>query len=207
MRFTPSFDVKHEGVRRVFALMLPVILGLSLPQVDVWINRWFGNLLAVGAVTALDNANRLMQVPYGVFGQALGTAIFPTLSALAAQRLWADYRAQLSQGIRGIIFLTLPASVLMMILAVPNHQVCFRTRKDGERTGYEHHSLRAGLLLRRSFLSGRCRRSLPAALRALRYGNGGSHRNRRHRCFHHDEHGIYPHCMGSFPRCHPEVWR
>ncbi|HEY3298842.1 MAG TPA: murein biosynthesis integral membrane protein MurJ [Armatimonadota bacterium] len=119
MRFKPSFEVSHEGVKRVFALMLPVILGLSLPQVDVLINRWFGNLLAVGAVTALDNANRLMQLPYGVFGQAFGTAIFPTLSALAAKRLWDDYRSQLSQGIRGIVFLTLPASVLMMVLAVP----------------------------------------------------------------------------------------
>ncbi len=119
MSFKPSFTVSHPGVKRVFALMLPVILGLSLPQVDVIINRWFGNLLVVGSVTALDNANRLMQLPYGVFGQALGTAIFPTLSALAAKKLWGDYRSQLSQGIRGIVFLTLPASVLMMVLAVP----------------------------------------------------------------------------------------
>lgn len=119
MRFKPSFDIHHEGVKKVFALMLPVILGLSLPQVDVIINRWYGNLLAVGAVTALDNANRLMQLPYGVFGQALGTAIFPALSALAAKKAWNDYRVQLSQGIRGIVFLTLPASVLMMVLAIP----------------------------------------------------------------------------------------
>lgn len=119
MRFKPSFDVRHEGVRRVFALMLPVILGLSLPQVDVMINRYFGNMLSAGAVVTLDNANRLMQLPYGVFGQAFGVAIFPTLAALAAQRLWSDYRSQLSQGIRGIVFMTLPASVLMMVLAVP----------------------------------------------------------------------------------------
>lgn len=119
MRFKPSFQVSHEGVKKVFALMLPVILGLSLTQVDVLINRWFGDLLVVGSVTALDNANRLMQLPYGVFGQALGTAIFPALSALAARKLWDDYRSQFSQGIRGIVFLTLPASVLMMVLSVP----------------------------------------------------------------------------------------
>lgn len=129
MKFKISFDVSHEGVKRVFALMLPVLLGLSLPQVDVIINRWFGSLLAVGAVTALDNANRLMQLPYGVFGQALGTAIFPTLSALAAKKLWGDYRAQLSQGIRGIVFLTLPASVLMMVLAVPIIRLVFEHGK------------------------------------------------------------------------------
>jgi putative peptidoglycan lipid II flippase len=119
LRFKPSFDVAHEGVRKVFALMLPVILGLSLPQVDVIINRYFGNMLAAGTVTALDNANRLMQLPYGVFGQAFGLAIFPTLSALAAKKLWDEYKTQVSQGIRGIVFMTLPASVLMMVLSIP----------------------------------------------------------------------------------------
>lgn len=129
MRFIPSFQVSHEGVKRVFALMLPVILGLSLPQVDVQVNKYFGTILGVGAVTALDNANRLMQVPYGVFGQAFATALFPTLSALAAKKLWGDYRAQLSQGIRGIVFVTLPASVLMMILSVPIIRLVFEHGK------------------------------------------------------------------------------
>jgi len=129
MRFTPSLDVRHEGVKKVFLLMLPVILGLSLPQLDVQINKFFGTFLAVGAVTALDNANRLMQVPYGVFGQAFGTAVFPTLSALAAKSLWDDYRVQLSQGIRGIVFLTLPASVLMMVLATPIVRLVFEHGK------------------------------------------------------------------------------
>jgi len=119
MRFKPSFQVSHPGVKQVFLLMLPVILGLSLPQVDFWINRFFANILAVGAVTAIDNANRLMQLPYGVFGQAFGTAIFPTLSALAAKKLWPDYRSQFSQGVRGVVFLTLPASVILMVLSIP----------------------------------------------------------------------------------------
>ena len=129
MRFIPSFNVRHEGVKKVFLLMLPVIFGLSLPQVDVQVNKYFGTLLAVGAVTALDNANRLMQVPYGVFGQAFGTAVFPALSTLAAKSLWDEYRAQLSQGIRGIVFLTLPASVLMMVLAVPIVRLVFEHGK------------------------------------------------------------------------------
>ena len=54
--------------------MLPVILGLSLPQVDQIINRFYGTFLAAGTVTALDNGYRLMQLPYGVFGQAFGLA-------------------------------------------------------------------------------------------------------------------------------------
>lgn len=125
VRFKFSLDITHPGVKQVFILMLPVILGLSLPQVDVQVNKYFGTLLGEGAVTALDNANRLMQVPYGVFGQAFATALFPTLSALAAKKLWSDYRSQLSQGIRGIVFMTLPTSVLMMVLSVPIIRLVF----------------------------------------------------------------------------------
>jgi len=129
MKFVPSFNVSHPGVKKVFALMLPVILGLSLPMVDTIINRCFGNLLAEGTVTALDNANRLMLVPYGVFGQAFATAVFPTLSALATQKLWNEYRSQLSQSLRGIVFLTLPASVLIMVLAIPIIRFVFQHGK------------------------------------------------------------------------------
>jgi putative peptidoglycan lipid II flippase len=126
MRFIPSLDVRHEGARKVFALMLPVILGLSLPQIDVLLNKYFATLLNAGSVTALDNANRLMQVPYGVLGTAFAIALFPTLSALAAQQLWGDFRYQVSQGIRRVIFMALPASVLLMVLSVPSVRLVFQ---------------------------------------------------------------------------------
>jgi putative peptidoglycan lipid II flippase len=126
MRFRPSLDVAHAGARKVFALMLPVILGLSLPQVDVQINKYFASMLNSGSVTALDNANRLMQVPYGVLGTSFAIALFPTLSALAAQRLWGDYRLQISQGIRRVTFMSLPTSVLLMVLSVPAVRLVFQ---------------------------------------------------------------------------------
>jgi putative peptidoglycan lipid II flippase len=119
MVFKPSLHFAHPGAKRVFALMLPVILGLSLPQVDQIIIKFFGSMLISGSITALDNANRLMQVPYGVLGTSFGIALFPTLSALAAQRLWGDYRLQISKGIRRVLFMALPASVLLMVLAIP----------------------------------------------------------------------------------------
>jgi putative peptidoglycan lipid II flippase len=120
IRYRFSLDVKHPGVRKVFALMLPVLLGLSLPQVDVVINSAFATLLNdPGAVAALDNGNRLMQVPLGIFGQAAGIAALPTLSALFAQRNWKEYRETVSFGVRSVFFATIPASVFMIIAAKP----------------------------------------------------------------------------------------
>lgn len=117
--FRPSLNLRHPGVKRVGALALPVILGLSLPQIDVIINRLFATYVSDIAPAALNYANRLMQVPLGIFAQAAGTAILPTLAAYAARNAMDDLRAGVSFGLRAILALNIPASVFMVIMAGP----------------------------------------------------------------------------------------
>ena len=117
--FHPSLHLRHPGVKRVGALALPVILGLSLPQIDVIINRWFATFISDIAPGALNYANRLMQVPLGVFAQAAGTAILPTLSAYAARNAIDDLRAGVSFGLRAIFAINIPASLFMVVMADP----------------------------------------------------------------------------------------
>jgi len=126
IRFKPSLNLKHPGVVKVAKLALPVMLGLSLPYVDVIVNRWFGTFLQEGAVAALGYANRLMQMPLGVFAQASAVAIFPTLAAHAARKEKGELRAKVSFGLRGILFLTVPSSVLMIVLATPIVRAVFQ---------------------------------------------------------------------------------
>lgn len=118
-QFIPNLNLRHPGVVQVGKLALPVMLGLSLPQIDVIINRSFASLLQDGSIAALNYGNRLMQVPLGVFAQAAAVAFFPTLAAHAAARRMTDLRSSLNLAIRGIFFLTIPASVFMMVLATP----------------------------------------------------------------------------------------
>ena len=118
-RFRLSFDWKHPDVVKVWKLIIPVVLGLALPQVSIIINRMYASTLGHGAQTAINNANQLMQVPLGIFAQAMGVAILPTLSALHAQAKFTELRATASAGIRTLLFLTIPASVFMIVLAVP----------------------------------------------------------------------------------------
>ncbi|MDH7600897.1 MAG: murein biosynthesis integral membrane protein MurJ [Armatimonadota bacterium] len=117
--FYPSLNLRHPGVKKVGALALPVILGLSLPQIDVIVNRWFATFVSGVAPAALNYANRLMQVPLGVFAQAAGTAILPTLSAYAAKSALDDLRAGVSFGLRVILAVNIPASVFMVVMADP----------------------------------------------------------------------------------------
>lgn len=117
--FRPSLNIRHPGVKNVGALALPVILGLSLPQIDVIINRLFATCVSDISVAALNYANRLMQLPLGIFAQAAGTAILPTLSAYAARNAIDDLRSGVSFGLRAVLALNIPASLFMVVMADP----------------------------------------------------------------------------------------
>ncbi|HEY0868473.1 MAG TPA: murein biosynthesis integral membrane protein MurJ [Fimbriimonas sp.] len=118
-RFTPSFDVRHPGVKKVFILMAPVVLGLSLPGVYDLITRYFGSYYHDGVNSWLRFANQLMQAPLGVFGQSLAIAIFPALAQFYAQQKMDMYRMQLSSTLRTVLYLTLPVCALFFVGAEP----------------------------------------------------------------------------------------
>ncbi len=121
--------LRHPGVIQVWKLMLPVILGLSLPQVSMIIGKGFASSLGDGAQSAMRNANILMQVPLGVFAQATAIAIFPTMAAQAARKEMVELKHSLSFGIRSILFMTIPASALMIVLSLPIVQLILQAGK------------------------------------------------------------------------------
>lgn len=130
-QFRWCVDWHHAGVRDVFRMMLPVMFGLSLPGVYMLILRVFASSLPVGAISALDNANRQMQAPLGVIGQGVALAIFPALTTLASTERWSEMRAVLKRGLRLVWFLTAPATVLLWILAEDISRVILQYGKFG----------------------------------------------------------------------------
>lgn len=117
VKFRISFDVSHPGVKKVFGLMIPVVLGLSLPGVFGLIMQAFGSYYPDGTNTVLEYSNKLMQAPLGIFGQSLAIAVFPALTQFFAQNRMDMYRQQLDSTLRQVIYLTVPISVLMAIMA------------------------------------------------------------------------------------------
>lgn len=116
-KFRLSLDWRHPGVKKVFRLMLPVVLGLSLPGVYGMIMQAFSSFFPKGTATALDLSNKLMQAPLGVFGQSLAIAAFPALSQFFAQGRMDLYRDQMAKTLRQVIFITLPISVLFVVFS------------------------------------------------------------------------------------------
>ncbi len=118
-RFHFDFDWRDEGVRDVLRQMGPAIIAASSVQVNVMVNGWFASWLEDGTAYRLGVAFRLMQLPLGLFGVALGTVTLPLISRMAAQGNMTDFRAVLARGMRLAFLLTIPATAGLMLLARP----------------------------------------------------------------------------------------
>lgn len=119
VRYRPSLAIMHPGAVKVWKMMLPILLGVSLPNVDQIINSYFASELPQGSQAALQYAVRLMLIPIGIFAQAMGIAILPTMAGQAAAGQRKEFRATVSQALQTIFFLTIPASALLCLLAHP----------------------------------------------------------------------------------------
>lgn len=115
--FRPSLDYKAEGVKKFGQLLLPVIVGFSLPSWATLITLKFASKYSEGTNVVLSFANNLMMAPPGIFGQALALAAFPVLTQFFAEKRMDAYREQVTKTLRTVIYLTIPASTLMWALA------------------------------------------------------------------------------------------
>ncbi|MEA3309253.1 MAG: murein biosynthesis integral membrane protein MurJ [Chloroflexota bacterium] len=118
-RYTPTLGLEDAAVRNVGRLMVPRVLGVAVVQLNMVITTALASTLGSGAISALDYAWRLMLLPQGVFAQAVGTAVFPTLSAQAARGELDELRRTLTTMIRTLIAIVLPATAGLIVLGQP----------------------------------------------------------------------------------------
>lgn len=123
MHYHFSWTLRDEHVQEVARLMGPRVLGLLFVQLHFLVNTILASRLAEGSLSALNYAWLLMLLPQGIFAQAIGTAVFPTLSAQVATNQQDGMRQTLSQALRMVLFLTIPAAVGLYILRVPFIQI------------------------------------------------------------------------------------
>ncbi len=116
-RFHFDFGWRDEQVSRVLWLMLPAVIAASAVQINVMVNSIFASFLGDGAISWLSYAFRLMQLPLGIFGVAVATVTLPAVSKIAAGGDIAHFRATLAKAIRLALFLTLPATIGLMMMS------------------------------------------------------------------------------------------
>ena len=119
MRWRPSFAVASEGVREVLRLMGPRVLGLAAAQVNLVVVVFFASFVSDEAISAVNFAFLMMLLPVGVIGMAISTAAFPVLARQGAAGQLERLGRSLDATLRMILFLAIPASVGLVLLAEP----------------------------------------------------------------------------------------
>lgn len=121
-RYRPAFDFKHPGLRHIYRLMGPAIIGNASVQINVLVNTFFATSIydpvrgLDGPTAWLNYAFRFMQLPLGLFGVAIGTATLPAIGRSAASGDIDEFRETLARSLGLVFVLTVPASVGLMIL-------------------------------------------------------------------------------------------
>lgn len=115
-RFRPEVRLDHPGVRHVSHLFVPRLIGLIAQQGAVVIVTLFGSGLLAGGIAAYMLAENMSAVPIGLVGISVAVAAFPFLAGAAARQDLAAFSETLGRAIRVVFFVSLPASIFLLLL-------------------------------------------------------------------------------------------
>ena len=119
LRWSPKVNLKHPDLIKIGKLTPPIVFGMAVYEINILVDTLLASLLEEGSISYLYYGNRLVQLPLGIFGVALGVAILPTFSAQAARGEFAKLTQTLAFGIRLILFITIPATIGLILLRYP----------------------------------------------------------------------------------------
>ncbi len=121
-RFSLEFS---PAVRQVGKLLVPILLGGAVGQIASIIDRIMASGLPAGSIAALNYGNKVKGLPLGIFVGAIGTAIYPALSLSFAQGRDERFKAELSDGLRLVSLIMVPATIGLMVLGEPIVRLLF----------------------------------------------------------------------------------
>jgi len=112
----PLVDFRDDGMRQVAALVLPIIFGLAVPQINKIIIMRFSTDVSETGPRILYFADHIVSLAVRAFGGGMAIALYPTLAALSATARPDEFRRGVSFGVRSVLFMCLPVVVLVVVL-------------------------------------------------------------------------------------------
>jgi putative peptidoglycan lipid II flippase len=120
---------RDPTVREVVRKMLPASIGVAAFQINVLVTQSFSFWFDKSIVSTFNYSVRLMELPQGMFGISLATYLLPTLSSLAAEKKYPEFRRTLGQGLSYLAFANLIAAAIALALAEPIVRLIFERGK------------------------------------------------------------------------------
>lgn len=118
-------------VREIGALMAPGLFGTAIYQINVYVSRLIAFSIDESAATLLFYANRLMELPIGVFAIAVGTVVYPLIARHAAEKNFVAMADDYRKGLRLVLIVNVPAAVGLALLSEPIVRLIYQHGKFG----------------------------------------------------------------------------
>ena len=126
--------IRHPVFKRMLLLMLPMAFGFAYSEIRQLLDMRFASPLSEGAVAALNYPRRVTDLPYQIVAYALGIALFPFLSEYASEGKLDDLKRLLLSSLRMLLFMFVPVTVALFILAEPTLRVIYQAGEFTERS-------------------------------------------------------------------------
>lgn len=121
----PVVAFRDPTVRRALALLVPMLAGLGVYQLNVAISRQFLSHLPDGSMSYLYYAQRLVEIPQGMFALAVGSAALPSVATTIARGDTDGSKRILRDALRLTLFVAIPSSIALAVLATPTVDALF----------------------------------------------------------------------------------
>lgn len=118
-KYTPIINIKDTYIKKMLWLSGPILIGVSVNQINSIIDKTLASTLATGSISALNYANKLTDFVSALFVASIATVIFPTLSKLNASKNNDEFEQYVIKSINSIIVLMVPITVGAILLATP----------------------------------------------------------------------------------------
>jgi putative peptidoglycan lipid II flippase len=128
----PRLDFRDSAVQKTLRLMGPLVLGSGIYQLNIILSRLFASYLPTGSQSFLYYAQRVVEIPQSLFALAVASATLPTLARMRSQGAHDEAKATLRYSLRLSLFVAIPASVALVVLAEPTTAVLFRRGEFGD---------------------------------------------------------------------------
>jgi putative peptidoglycan lipid II flippase len=134
LRFRLRFDFFTPAIRKIGLLMTPAMFSIGVIRLNLLVTTAAASFIGEGVISVINYAERLLQFPMGIFGYAISGAILPRLSRFAARGEHEELKRMLSFAIRLSLFISLPCTVGLILLAHPLVKLIY---EHGQFTSYD----------------------------------------------------------------------
>ncbi len=124
-KYRPIIDLHHPGLKKIWLLLGPIIVGSAAGQLALFFDRFFASTLAPGYIAGMNYATKLVNFPQQIFAAAIATVIFPLLAAQFARDNRRGVARSVVTGLRLVNFITIPSACALIVLARPMVQALF----------------------------------------------------------------------------------